>query len=224
MAATAATVAVSSLLFGLSVALVTLYTAALLVGLASATTNATGMAYFSNIGGTASRGRRWRSSPPPCSEVRRWGLRLPACWRRRGDWRVAMFTAAVVACLLSIWLAVSTGSRRRPVVGVREGPAGGQNGASGPGVGSMLVLQTVSFAMFLTLGAVPQTLVPIVGSEDLGLGVAAIGLALGPGGISRFVGTWWVAGCRTSCRGRPPWSRGCWSWRRGDPAQRDRPR
>jgi MFS family permease len=52
-----------------------------------------------------------------------------------------------------------------------------------------LVLQSVSFAVFLTLGAVPQTLVPLIGAEDLGLGTAAIGLALGLGGIARFAGT-----------------------------------
>jgi MFS family permease len=47
----------------------------------------------------------------------------------------------------------------------------------------------VSFAVFLTLGAVPQTLVPLIGADDLGLGTAAIGLALGLGGIARFAGT-----------------------------------
>lgn len=52
-----------------------------------------------------------------------------------------------------------------------------------------MVLQSVSFAVFLTLGAVSQTLVPVIGSDDLGLGAAAIGLALGAGGFARFVGT-----------------------------------
>lgn len=55
--------------------------------------------------------------------------------------------------------------------------------------GPMLVLQSVSFAVFLTLGSIPQTLVPVVGSETLGLGTASIGLALGLGGVARFVGT-----------------------------------
>lgn len=108
-----------------------------------------------------------------------------------------MFTAAVVAALLSVWLAVSTGGRR-PVVGAPASSGDRRNGASGPRLGSMLVLQSVSFAMFLTLGAVPQTLIPIVGSEGLGLGVAAIGFALGLGGLSRFVGT--LVGGRLSDR------------------------
>jgi MFS family permease len=188
MAATAATVAVSSLVFGLSVALVTLYTAALLGGLASATTNATGMTYFSNIGGAASRGTSMAVFSAALLGGQALGPAVAGVLASAWDWRVAMFTAAVVAGLLSVWLAMSTGGRR-PVGGAQEGPAGGQHDASGPSVGSMLVLQSVSFAMFLTLGAIPQTLVPIVGSEDLGLGAAAIGLALGLGGIARFVGT-----------------------------------
>jgi len=188
MAATAATVAVSSLVFGLSVALVTLYTAALLGGLASAATNATGMTYFSNIGGASSRGTSMAVFSAALLGGQALGAAVGGLLASAWNWRVAMFIAAVAAGLLSVWMAMSTG-RGRPGTGEQEGPAGGRHGASGPGVGSMLVLQTVSFAMFLTLGAVPQTLVPIVGSEDLGLGVAAVGLALGLGGISRFVGT-----------------------------------
>src|SRR3970282_368741 len=59
----------------------------------------------------------------------------------------------------------------------------------GPSRGPLLVLQSVSFALFLTLGSVSQTLVPIIGADELGLGTAAIGLALGVGGLARVVGT-----------------------------------
>jgi MFS family permease len=54
---------------------------------------------------------------------------------------------------------------------------------------SLVVVHSVSFAVFFTLGSVPQTLVPLIGSDDLGLTTAAIGLALGLGGLARFVGT-----------------------------------
>ena len=56
----------------------------------------------------------------------------------------------------------------------------------------------MSFAVFLTLGSVSQTMVPIIGADDLGLGTAAIGLALGVGGLARFAGT--LVGGRLSDR------------------------
>jgi MFS family permease len=51
-----------------------------------------------------------------------------------------------------------------------------------------LVLYGVSVAMLFTLAAFPQTLVPIIGDERLGLGAGAIGLALGFGGACRLAG------------------------------------
>jgi MFS family permease len=43
--------------------------------------------------------------------------------------------------------------------------------------------------VFFTLGALPQTLLPVIGSSDLHLSASAIGLALGAGGIVRFGGS-----------------------------------
>jgi MFS family permease len=51
------------------------------------------------------------------------------------------------------------------------------------------ILASVPFAVFFTLGALPQTLLPIIGSGDLDLSATAIGVALGAGGIVRFAGS-----------------------------------
>jgi MFS family permease len=50
-------------------------------------------------------------------------------------------------------------------------------------------LAAVPFAVFWTLGALPQTLLPVIGSDDLALSASVIGLALGAGGILRFGGS-----------------------------------
>ena len=91
--------------------------------------------------------------------------------------------SAVVAGLLT-WTSRRRRAEPRPAVSAKGPPSGGV-GRRGP----LIVLQAVSFAVFLTLSSVSQTLVPLIGAQDLGLGAAAIGLALGVGGLTRFVGT-----------------------------------
>jgi MFS family permease len=51
------------------------------------------------------------------------------------------------------------------------------------------VLAAVPFAVFFTFSALPQTLLPVIGSSELALSTAFIGLALGAGGIARFAGS-----------------------------------
>jgi MFS family permease len=108
-----------------------------------------------------------------------------------------MFFGTGVACLVALVLVMSR--TRRPFSFTSgETLQGAPHDGRGPSLGQLLVLQSVSFAVFLTLGSVPQTLVPIIGADELGLGTAAIGLALGAGGLARFVGT--IVGGRLSDR------------------------
>ncbi len=51
------------------------------------------------------------------------------------------------------------------------------------------MLASVPFAVFFSLGALPQTLLPVIGSSDLELSTAVIGIALGVGGAARFAGS-----------------------------------
>ena len=51
------------------------------------------------------------------------------------------------------------------------------------------MLAAVPFAVFFTLSALPQTLLPVIGSSELALSTAFIGLALGAGGIARIAGS-----------------------------------
>lgn len=197
MAFSAVGVAGGSLMLGLSGSLLPVYVASLLMGMSSATTNATGMTYFSNAVGPDYRGTSMAVFSAGLLGGQALGPAAAGLIAAVGGWRVAMYVAASVAGIVSVVMAIGSrreSGRRDDVAATSAGPSDG----SGPRLGAMLVLQSVSFAVFLTLGSVPQTLVPVIGSDELGLGAAAIGLALGAGGLARFVGN--LVGGRVSDR------------------------
>ena len=188
MALSAGGVALGSLLLGLSLDVLLVYVASFVLGVSSATTNATGMTFFSNVGGTSHRGTSMAVFSAALLGGQALGPAVAGLLSSATGWRFAMYvgagTAAVVAVVL-IW------TRSNPAVRATERPKGQVSSpeARERRSTSLLVLQGVSFAVFLTLGAVPQTLVPLIGADELGLGTAAIGLALGLGGLARFMGT-----------------------------------
>lgn len=189
MALSAIGVAGGSLLLGVSAGSLTVYVGSFLLGISSATTNATGMTFFSNVLGANHRGTSMAVFSAALLGGQALGPSIAGLISSATDWRVAMISGAAVAAVLVVTL---FGVRSHTVPGAESGKVQGpapDSGRPGPSLGSLLVLQSVSFAMFLTLGSVSQTLVPIIGAEDLGLGTAAIGLALGVGGLSRFIGT-----------------------------------
>jgi len=188
MALSASGVAMGSLLLGLSVVSLTVYLSAFLLGVASATTNATGMTFFSNVGGGSHRGTSMAVFSAALLGGQAVGPAVAGLLSSWGGWRFAMFVGAAIAAATTVVL-LGVRSSRRPPATPRTGPPPPSDGPATPRVGSLAVLQTVSFAVFLTLGAVPQTLVPLIGADDLDLGTAAIGLALGVGGFARFLGT-----------------------------------
>lgn len=188
MALSAVGVAAGSLVIGLSVVSLTVYLASFVLGVCSSTTNATGMTFFSNVGGASHRGTSMALFSAALLGGQAVGPAAAGLLSSATDWRVAMVVGAVTAGILALVLLTlrrETPSEQAGTNPSDDEPASG----SGPSLSSLMVLQSVSFAMFLTLGSVPQTLVPIVGADDLGLSTGAIGLALGLGGLSRFVGT-----------------------------------
>lgn len=196
MAVSATGVAVGSLLLGVAGAAVVIYIGAFLLGVCSATTNATGMTYYSNAGGADFRGTSMAVFSAALLGGQAVGPAVAGVIAGAAGWRPAMMVAAVGAALMAVVL--WWGKRGS---GTTRGASAPGRVASGPVVsarGAMIVLQSVSFAVFLTLSSVSMTLVPLIGSDGLGLGAAAIGLALGAGGLARFVGT--IVGGRLSDR------------------------
>lgn len=188
LAGSAAAIAVGSLVIGLSGAVLTLYLASFLLGVASSITNATGMTYFSNAAGADFRGTSMAVFSAALLGGQAVGPAAAGLVASATGWRAAMYWASAAAGLVALTLVMSAG-RGAAVRSSTVSRAGSEaNGGTVP-KGLMIVLHSVPFVGFLTLGSVPATLVPIVGSQTLGLGSAAIGLALGVGGATRFVGT-----------------------------------
>lgn len=185
----AAGVAVGSLVIGVSVAALTIYIGAFALGVSSSTTNATGMTFFSNVGGDSHRGTSMAVFSAALLAGQALGPAVAGVLASAGGWRAAMFAGSAMALVTALVLFVAKPGRSGLVIAPGWGDESDPVGARSPRLVSVMVLQSVSFAVFLTLGAVPQTLVPLIGAEDLGLGTAAIGLALGLGGIARFAGT-----------------------------------
>ena len=189
IALSAVGVAAGSLVMGVSVAALTIYIGAFALGVSSSTTNATGMTFFSNVGGDSHRGTSMAVFSAALLGGQALGPAVAGVLASAGGWRLAMFVASAVATVTAVVLLLSKPGQSVLATAPRWGGEPDPVGAGRPHLVPVLVLQSVSFAVFLTLGAVPQTLVPLIGADDLGLGTAAIGLALGLGGIARFAGT-----------------------------------
>jgi MFS family permease len=187
MAVSAGGVALGSLILGLSVVALGAYVAAFVLGVSSATTNATGMTFFSNVGGADHRGTSMAVFSGALLGGQALGPAVAGLLSSAGGWRLTMFVATAAASTTAIVLLMTQSKQPSPTASsARPSQRGSREGTP---LISLAVLHSVSFAVFLTLGAVPQTLVPLIGADDLGLGTAAIGLALGLGGLARFVGT-----------------------------------
>jgi len=112
------------------------------------------------------------------------------------SWRVAHAVAAGACVLLLaavVWSHLRGGrepGRATPdasAADVPAAPADDGGTASRQWRVQRAALLSVSFAMFFTVGAMPQTLLPLIGA-DLSLPVGWIGAALGVGGACRLIG------------------------------------
>ena len=186
-----------SLLLGLSWVALVVYIASFLLGICSATTNATGMTFFSTVSGAGHRGTSMAVFSAALLGGQAIGPAAAGLIASVGGWRVAMFVGSAAAGIVVLVLLTARSARPSLPAAVPAGDPGLADPAS-RSLLPLLVLQSVSFAVFLTLGSVSQTMVPIIGADDLGLGTAAIGLALGVGGLARFAGT--LVGGRLSDR------------------------
>lgn len=190
MAVAATAVAVGSAVMGLAPTATLVFLASFILGVGSSWTMTTSMAVFAG----APRKRRGMSmsifsggllagqSLGPAA-----GGVLAAVW----DWRVALVVGGVVSAVMVVPFLRWPGPAPQPASIRHEADP-----SPSPGRGVLLTLYLLPAVQFSIGAAAVQTILPIAGGDELGLGVAIIGAALGLGGVARFVGAvaaGWIA-------------------------------
>lgn len=164
--------------------------AAYFLGVSSATVNTTGMVYFAEAASAERRGRSMAGFSAALLGGQALGPAAGGVLASFSGWRTALAVGAGVAAAVSITILVRSLLRRVPASERASAAASDES----PRVGATLprreqaILYFVPFAMFFTFGAMPQTLVPIIGADEFDLTVGVIGLVLGIGGVCRFIG------------------------------------
>lgn len=174
-------VAVSSLLAGVSPSSTVAYIAAFVLGVGTAWTNTTGIAAFAE----APRERRGMAMSGFATALlvgQAAGPALGGAVASYSNWRVSFGAGAAIAAGAAAVMLVSqrdsAGPNRKPTSTLPKP-------AIRPGVRvALFLLPAVQFSIG---GALLQTLVPIVGDGEHGLGVATVGAAIGLAGALRLV-------------------------------------
>jgi len=192
LAASAALMVVGSLMLALAGLPGMAYVAAFTLGISSAVTNATGMHAFSVAVPARRRGTALAVFSTALLGGQALGPLAAGGIAGASSWRVAEVVAGATCAVLTLALLVlwrrARTTHRRVDDTDDVAAAAADDVAIDPGPGARRALLAVSFAMFFTLGAMPQTLIPLIGADELQLGVSTIGLALGVGGACRLAG------------------------------------
>ncbi len=181
MAIAAGIVALGSLAFGLSPIAVVAFVAAFGLGIGSAWTLTGSMAFFARAP-KVSRGMSMSFFAAALLVGQAVGPALGGLIGSIWDWRVAMVVGAVVAAALIPFFLRNPG-----VAPTGEPSEDGEESRPVPRL-ILAVIYLLPAVQFSIGAAMIQTLVPIVADEELGIGAAAVGLAIGLGGIARLVG------------------------------------
>jgi MFS family permease len=194
-------VAVSAALLGTAQSLAQALAGVFFLGVASALTNTTGMTVFATSAPSERRGTAMAGFSMALMTGQMLGPAIGGAVAGLAGWRAAQGVAVVIgAGVFAACLLVPAGLARLPRARAPAGPdeaiASRGSGATTPRTSprglsrsQAAVLAAVPFAVFFAFSALPQTLLPVIGSSELALSTAAIGLALGAGGVARIGGS-----------------------------------
>lgn len=181
---------------------------AVVLGIASAGGNTTGQTFFTRHVEEGHRGRSLATYSAALLGGQAAGPVIAGGAATVGGWRVAMLGAAGLGLVVSAggWWALRSAATRGGAAELtsatggtaalgsadedEEHPADGSPEAAREGldlgIGQRAALYGARFSGLFLLGAMPQTLIPIIGAENLHLEVGLIGVALGLGGAARI--------------------------------------
>ena len=171
--------------------------AAFVLGIASSVANTTGMTYFSTARPANRRGRTLALYSASLLVGQALGPTVGGALAQPFGWRGALTASAVVAGAILLLSRLSALLLDPPIASNRDRvappPAARAAGDRSEGLSAdarrqIRILMLAPFTIFFVLGSLPQTLIPIIGDARYGLSAAAIGIALGVGGVSRLVG------------------------------------
>lgn len=186
LAGTGVGVALSAALLATAQSLAQALAGVFLLGAASALTNTTGMTLFATSAPRERRGAAMAGFSTALMTGQTLGPALGGALAGLAGWRIAQGFGALIgvgvfaACLMA---------PARPASGHRPEPTRGSTPHDGLSRAQAAALAAVPFAVFFALSALPQTLLPVIGSSELSLSTATIGLALGAGGVARIAGS-----------------------------------
>jgi DHA1 family multidrug resistance protein-like MFS transporter len=164
--------------------------ASFFLGVSSAVVNTTGMVYFAESATAERRGRSMAGFSAALLGGQALGPAAGGVLASFWGWRAALAVGATLAAAVGTAVLLRSLLRRRGTSqGPRRMPPADAGRLTNPlPLREQALLYFVPFAMFFTFGAMPQTLVPIIGADEFHLSVGVIGLVLGVGGVCRFVG------------------------------------
>ncbi len=170
-----------------------------LIGCASALTNTTGMYAFATATGAQRRGASMAIYTTALITGQMVGPVVGGVLGSLAGWRAAIAFAGaigiVVALACLVWRRRLRGTDRRP----RPDPAPSAinpvapPAPPAPSRRELVALAATPFATFFALAGLTQTLVPLLGADELSLSASTIGIAIGVGAGFRFVVAW-IAG------------------------------
>jgi predicted MFS family arabinose efflux permease len=189
LAGAAIVVAVFSALMALAQALGPILICVCAIGVASALTNTTGMKVFSTRAPPGARGRAMAMFTTALMVGQMLGPAIGGVLADLGSWRTAQIAAFVIcagAATACIRFARDEESGSPPA----RAPAPGDDRGDGLSHAERLAVSAVGFSTFFAFGALPLTLVAVIGSDELGVSASGIGAALAAAALARMVGGW----------------------------------